>query len=131
MYPEHPNFDLLDFTSSKFGKPEFDKSSIRVPVQNLLVSKKLLNSEHDQRFENAVVIFENVRSSQREISIYGPSEEAGSRYQHKVVAEQSIVDGPFEEVDDNVFLFYLGGFSYEPQGWIEWDIVAASFRLET
>ena len=131
MLPEHPDFDLLDLTSSRFGQPEIDRASIRVPVQNLLVSKKLLNSEHDRRLETAVIVFENVQSSKREISVYGPSEEGGSRYQHKVVAEHSIDDGPFDEVDDEVFEFYLGGFSYDPLGWTEWTIVAASFRLET
>jgi hypothetical protein len=122
--PEHPDFERLDFTHSKIGRPQIAKQSIRVRVRHLWVFKGFPGYDQEKLFKEATVVIEGVMSSERELDLYipGTGKLSGMR--------ETIVDGPFAEVKEPVFSMYCGGPSYDPEAWVEWYIVAASVRVE-
>ena len=122
-YP-YPEFEYLDFTYSSFGKPEIKSATIRVPVRDFLVVTGFTGYEHDVFYKRGVLAFTNVFRSQRRLfELVAP----GSK---EFKPSYTITDGPFPEVNQKLFLFYLGGPMDDPPGWIEWYILAPSVQVE-
>ena len=122
--PEHPLTEHLDFTYSSFGKPKIAETEIKLPVREFSVSKGFPGHERGVIYSQGTLVFEGVFSSVRTISEYETPE--GKSFK----ATYTITDGPFAEVHDETYLFYVGGFSYDPHGWVEWDILAVNVRIE-
>ena len=124
MLPEHPDFDYLDFTFATFGRPQIDETSIRVRVRKLGIDKGFPGHDQETHYKEATLVFEGVVSSERRLYLYKPGTGELSGL------EETIVDGPFAEVKELVFHFPLGDFSYDPGASVDWDVVAASVRIE-
>jgi hypothetical protein len=123
MFSEHPALGRLEFGHSAIGKPQISATSIRVPVRHLWVAKGFPGYDDERLYAQAVVVFDDVVSSEREICDYTP-DRRGFKTEYK------LTDGPFAEVSKPVYSFYIGGISYDPEAWIEWNIVAASVHVE-
>lgn len=131
MFPEYPNLDeIIDWSCSRFGKPQFDRTSIRVPVRMLRVGKDYPGYSKSTLLEKAVLVFEGVSSSERAISEYGDPQIRNGRRRYEIVKSYPITDGPFDTVNEQAYLFYIGGVSDDPHAWIEWEIVAVTVRVE-
>lgn len=120
MTPEHPLAEYLDFTFSFFGKPEIRNSEIKVPIRDFSVLRGFPGFEQSRVYKQGSLVFEGVISSVRMIQEYKPGRTDDFKPAY------TITDGPFDEVHEEAYLFYLGGYSYDPLGWVEWDIIAVS-----
>ena len=126
MFPEYPDLDeIIDWSASKFGKPQVSGKTLYVPVCNLWVGEKFPGHEEPILYEEATLIFEDVVSSNRAVFEYLTPD--GKGFKDKVI----VSDGPFDEVTNKqMYSFYIGGISYDPFAWIEWEIIANSLRVE-
>lgn len=124
MYLEHPNQDFLDFTYSQYGDPEITKSTIRVPVKEFWVLKGFPEHDQDTYYKHGIVIYEDVVSSVRKIHEYASPE----RKEFK--SEYVIKDGPFSVVEKEAYPCHLSGILEPQNAWIDWEIIAASIRIE-
>ncbi len=124
MYPDHPLSEYFDFTYSKFGKPEIAGTAIKVPVYEFTVNKGFPGIQTATLYEHGILKFNGVVSSVRIIREFDDATQGS--FKLPVTEEyQNITEG--NEQSGN---FYLGGFSSDPPGWVEWNIVAGSVQLE-
>ena len=125
QYDEHPYTEFLDFTFSVFGKPIVDnaKGIIVLPVREFSVSSDFPGYDHELIVMNGDVIFKGVVSSIRVIREHEEFDNA------KYKDSYTIDDGPFPDVEDKPYYFYIGGFTYDPSGWVEWDIDVVSIEV--
>ena len=124
MIEEHPLSEYLDFGYSSFGQPEVGASTIRVPIREFSVAKGFPGVEQSVIYKQGALIFEGVKSSIRMVREYKTPKADSFK------PEYTITHDDFVETDEEVYLFYLGGYSYDPFGWVEWDILAANVRIE-
>jgi hypothetical protein len=125
----YPEATYFDFSSSNFGHPKIRTSSIRVPVAELGINESFPDPTSAWHFRRAVIVFEDVARSEREIAELITVAGKGFRPPYE------ISDGPFPKVNKDLFVFYLAGPLTDPLGlrqigWIEWYIAAASARIE-
>ncbi len=130
-YDEHPYTEYLDFTFSSFGVPYIDqaKGMIVLPVREFSIDSGFPGYDRAVIVLEGDVIFEKVTSSIREISeVDEDATSKSARTQYKPPIRMN--DGPFPEIQETPFSFYIGGFTYEPPGWVEWylDVVTIKVR---
>ena len=118
---EHPLAQYLDFTFSSFGKPEIDVEQGRIvlPVREFKVYAGFPDYEKSAIVLDGDLIFEGVVSSIREIL----EDENPEQKSYK------IDDGKFPAPNGQSYKFYIGNFTYDPPGWIEWHIEAVTVTV--
>jgi hypothetical protein len=133
MIQRHPSFEHFDFTESYIDVPEISQTSIRVPVRKFVILGGHPDYPKTTHFKRCVLVFEKVVSSKRNVSKYGAPKEKDNKLIYDIESEYEVSDGPFEQVEEEVFLHHLAGVFGVPEvphGWLNWDIVASSVRME-
>jgi hypothetical protein len=122
---EHPHAEYLDFTFSSFGKPIVDngKGTIVLPVREFKIYSGFPGYDKTVIVLEGDLIFEGVVSSIRLIAEREISDTSKYKQAYKVD------DGPFPTVFHTAFYFYIGGVSYDPLGWVEWDMNVVSIKV--
>src|SRR5260221_9719375 len=117
--------NYLDLYNVKFGKPEINENSIRVPVRVLAVSGGFPGLSQ-YYYDRALFVFEDVVSSTRKVYEFTTLEGKNVEKSH------AVLDGPFSPVAVNkeVFRFEFDGRSEYLNTAQSWDIVAGSLRIE-
>lgn len=122
---ENPDwYEYIDITYSEFGSPKIEGSTVRVPVRHIEVIQGFPSYERSQLYSYCVLVFEGVISSVRKVSEYTHN------LQHPFKPSYMIDDGPFPAAQDQLFRFILGGYSYDSDGDMRWQIVAESVHIE-
>jgi hypothetical protein len=122
---EHPLQQHLDFSFSSFGKPQIDIDGgiIVLPIREFKVYSGFPGYDKSIIVLDGELIFEGVADSVREIAEYEDAEQ--TTYNQRYTIE----DGPFSKPEGTPHEFYLGGFSHDPPGWIEWYIDVVSVKV--
>lgn len=131
-YEEHPLTEYLDFTFSKFGRPSIhsDDGKIVLPVLDFKIYAGFPSYDELVLVAEGEIIFEKVNNLVREVREIDQGSSAKAK---KTLYKEAyrIDDGLFPEISDKPYSFYIGGFSFDPIGWIEWelDIVNVDVRV--
>jgi hypothetical protein len=130
-YEEHPLTEYLDFTFSSFGNPLIEQKNAQIilPVREFKVYSGFPGYDKDVIVLEGNIIFEQVVNSVRSIREIDDEATADlGRTQYKDLYR--LDDGPFPKVSGNPFSFYIGGPTYDPPGWVEWDIDIVEIKVE-
>jgi hypothetical protein len=110
--------------SFQVGVPDITSRSIRIPAFDFSVFEA--GREYGKYYESAILVFEDVVSSTRHVKPFRhePLVEGQGTYEVK--------DGPVDLVDSNQEVFHskIDVYANRADAWVEWDIVAASVRVE-
>ncbi len=123
------HFDSFYFDSCDLDDPRIDGAKMAVPAQNLGITAghPLYRSQPSGSplyLSKCSLVFTGVRRSCRTIGLYANAE--GKAF----AGHQTITDGPFEPSAGPQRSYVIGGVTRSPFGFAEWEIEAASFRLE-
>lgn len=124
MIPVHQSDEYFDFTTSYFGTPEISESTIQMPVYEFGVAKGYPGYTQDAYYDYCILVYEDVVRSIRTIYEYTTPERTDFK------AKKIITDGPFVQVDKQVYLFGVTGVFVDLNAYVDWEIVAVSVRIE-
>jgi hypothetical protein len=124
LHENHEWYEYIDITYSEFGAPIINGSTVRVPVRHLDVIAGFSGYEQSQLYSYCVLVFERVISSVREVSEYTHNP------QNPFKPTYVIDDGPFPAIQGQRFRFILGGYSYDSDGDMRWQIIAELAHIE-
>src|SRR5258706_6444150 len=102
MIIEHPSQDCLNLGYSSYGNPQIESTSMRVPVREFWVLKGFPGYDKDIYYKSGFLIYEGVASSKRVITEYTADKKGFKE-------EKIIIDGPFKEVNQEVYPCVLSG----------------------
>ena len=126
MYPEHPIFEgYLNFGYSSFGKTEFQNKSFHIIVNELWVLNGHPNYDIETHLPSCTLEFENVLQITGFVAKYELNEQG----EYMIDSQYDISHGPFQSEVTERYLFHISGVSNDLVGWIEWEIIASSYRI--
>jgi len=110
-------FDLME---AFIEDPVIESNRIVIPIHNLVIWPGHAEYPDGIEFDRCYLIFSGVRSAKRKQYDY-----VGVYPHDKLSDPQMIVEGPFAQTNDDVFLYEFGAPRPDKTGYTYWEIESA------